>query len=846
MQKNVYINELRVPLEEIRYLQIFQYQSSGLSTGHKKHLERRLGQDLSCIAIFEGDVLFCLPTQGDIAKAEDEITQLLDEEINSFTSTALMIINLGTIPETSIKRLVFATISFYGAGRGNFRLFGRTLFRPSKDDSKVAHVELETAMVTEDDFIKIHFIPSFIALEKLSDTQREDRTDLQLIGLCQYRSQCPLARWDGSCPYILPGQLGYFSQEIRISDIKEEDREAFTEAYTGCPQFPNAEMAVLVKASKKATNYLIHPSYVIHVRFSSEDLQHNPQLASKYRAETLMSSSDRWEWSSKWLKLLLGVEPDDIESGELELPINDLMFPLDVIFSHPFLLPPAQAQEQPIYTPVVIPEQRIVNDQQTGRSQFAGGGYLFSRDGAYDREDNQRPFHQVQPYVIMPGNNNTILNLTRKLLSIFSDGQYKARNSYDQAFLGLNLPESQKKYHCNFVNVWDDEENVFLVDGTLEGYLEAAEAIKLDWLSREPDPNRIALVVIPDRPLNGEENAFYYQTKTVLLEAGIPSQHINFSKLLDLDKPHKAFGPVLQSLWLNIYSKMGGKPWRLSNELGNVHCFIGIGFGLSTLRTGNHIYAGVAHVFDRFGSWIDVASSWESISEEDHESFISPLRYLEGTSSFKISQEVTYRIVREALHLYQRKQTATHESAKNIVLHKLGPIYECEIEGFLKAVTQTVGTLSECQLGILQVEQDHAVRLYGDPENNNKTDRTVLRRAGLIFNENKMVVATTGSIQRGRGPMLYPGIGTPQPLLLTRHLPSEPQSSKYGCAEIHFYNIQTLGEHLVALTQLHWGSTRDNIRLPITALYAQKVADIISKTGARVDARSSFHIPWFL
>jgi hypothetical protein len=50
----------------------------------------------------------------------------------------------------------------------------------------------------------------------------------------------------------------------------------------------------------------------------------------------------------------------------------------------------------------------------------------------------------------------------------------------------------------------------------------------------------------------------------------------------------------------------------------------------------------------------------------------------------------------------------------------------------------------------------------------------------------------------------------------------------------------------MALTQLHWGSTRDNIRLPITGMYAQKVADLISKTDALVETWESYHRPWFL
>src|SRR5207244_1452151 len=118
--------------------------------------------------------------------------------------------------------------------------------------------------------------------------------------------------------------------------------------------------------------------------------------------------------------------------------------------------------------------------------------------------------------------------------------------------------------------------------------------------------------------------------------------------------------------------------------------------------------------------------------------------------------------------------------------------------------------------GILQIEQDHQVRLYGDAvlgDENKRVSHTIHRGAGLIMNEYKIALATTGRVSRGK--KYYPGIGTPVPLLLTSKIPSASLLQQYGCNTAQFYSVDSLARHVMALTQLHWGSTREIVRLPI-------------------------------
>jgi hypothetical protein len=841
MHGNVFVNEVRIPLDKIRSLKVLQYRASGLSTGHKKRLESLLATEQRQVSIFEGDVLFCLAAEaGNIEVEKERLSEFLSKYVRNFHKDAIHDIELGRAPERVVERLTFAIISFLAANRGIFTIYGRTLFKSSPKEGKLGHRAVETTMVIEDQFIKIYFTPSPIALINIQDTYRQERHDLELVALCQFRVGCDLAETDGSCCYVRPGRLGYYSQELSMGRISEERRESFRKAYEECPQILEANRVILAKASKKATNTLAYPPYIVHARLSKTDLQTRAETARLYRQETLMLSGTRWKWTERWLTDIFG-DGNKLEIGDVEIPIE-----IRLRQAHPI-----QRKSNLDYRAIWIPEQQIVNDQRNPRGLSLSGGWLFANRGAYDREDINRPFEKVHPYLIAP-NIGDIVDLTRRLLDIFSHGEYVARvEKGDQQFSGLNQPESLQKYSCQFVNVWDEEEDIFLVDGSEADYWRAVQDVKRDWnKATSKDLNRIAIVIVPASPAGDEESAVYYRLKKVFLEEGIPSQFITLDTLHDLGDDSVPFGPVLHSLWLNMYAKLGGKPWRLSNQLGNVHCFIGIGFGLNPRRMGKHIYAGVAHVFDRYGSWIDVASAWEHLSASDRENFEGPQRYVQGTSSFKISQRMTQDIVYDALRLYQQHQTVTEEPATNIVLHKLGRVHECEKVGFLEGIRQTLGTLSGCRLGILQIEQEHQIRLYGDEvKKRRKENRAVFRGTGLVFNDSKIVLATTGRIYRQTASGVqdyYPGIGTPQPLLITSRVPSTALLQRYGCSDSQFYSIETLAKHVMALTQLHWGSTRENIRLPITTLYAHKVADLISKTGATVDTWSSYHRPWFL
>lgn len=839
MVSPLFINECRISLSEIEKLKALKYSSRKLSSKHKKDIERRIHDQLKRVAIFEGEILFCLiDQQAETASEKELLKQFLEQEVRNFNDHSLQPVTLLQLPTSTIERLVFALVAGQARASGIFNLRGRTFFEPSGGDRKV-HRALDTTLVTEDGWVKLYFVPTYVALTEIASSKRSETINVRAIALCSFRNECSVANTDGSCVFVSPGYRGFVAEDKLMLALSEHAKEGFIRGFESCPQIGGVERIIEVKPTKGARNTYRYPSYAVQLHFAEEDFVGRQK--AQFRESTLMSSMDRWQRTQQWLGRIFGNNDEVnsatrqtiLEHGGVRLPVT-MLLDLEHV---------AGRNQNSHYKLIRFADLKIVVDRQNPRPMTYGGGYAFVRFGAYDRQDPNRPFDTIAPFVILPSSSD-VVNQTRLLMRDLDDG-YEAKSNvfYDKPFEGLNQSEGRQKYNVNFVDPWEEEEFVLLNDTADRSYLAAVDDFVRKWnASDERDSSRLVIVVKPPETSTSNSPSLYYNLKSKLDGAGIPNQFITFDTLADLTLPRVGFGPTLRSLWLNMYAKMGGIPWRLENEIGNVHCFIGIGFGVNTKLPGEHIYAGVAHVFDKYGNWVDVASDSHQIGREESDSFTRQDRMTQGTASFKISRETTESIVYHALNLYKDKQRDPALAPENIVLHKLGPIYECEVIGFLEAIKRVKGNLDTCQLGILQVEQDHLRRLYGSPETDARLSHTVERGAGLVINDAELLLATTGRTTSNK----YFGIGTPNPLLLTSVLPSPQLRSAYGCRPQQFYSIETLGQHVMALTQLHWGSTHDNVRQPITTLYAQKVADLMSKMETKIDTWTTYHRPWFL
>jgi hypothetical protein len=113
-------------------------------------------------------------------------------------------------------------------------------------------------------------------------------------------------------------------------------------------------------------------------------------------------------------------------------------------------------------------------------------------------------------------------------------------------------------------------------------------------------------------------------------------------------------------------------------------------------------------------------------------------------------------------------------------------------------------------------------------------DRTVSRGAVVFPDNASAFVSTSGKLIRTGpfGSVRFLGIGTPEPLLLQAYEPDDDTLSAHGFTRKELYGRGPLAEQVLALAKLHWGSIRSDVRLPVTTLFAQRVARLLSSAEA--------------
>lgn len=837
-----WLNEIRIPLDGIADIPVDVYAASDLSAHHKRRLEITLAAQCGRVSRFEGNVLYSIAVDKDATVSC--LNQVLRQNIRVFSSENLSTTTLGKVAEPVLERLLFELIKTKAQSAKYFSLSNRTLFRIHSQPSSIGFYSVDTRTLIEDDYARIYLVPSSVALINIENTVRSRIHNLDLVRICKFRDVCPIWRKDGRCRYAFPGRVGFYEKRTQREALNESEKASLSKAYDGCPKFEEAGgNLILVKASPKSRRALPYPTYLLSAVATKQDVQIAGE-AQNYRRAALQPSKDRFENTEKIIRQVFG-------SGE-SFTVKDLEIPFQNILA--LEGSPNSKINRIGYTASVFRAQNIVTDPNRPQGGPYGGGWQFQIWGAYDRGDRNRSFESIHPYLIVP-EADSVLELVDNLLDKLSNGYEKKQSDEfeyeDCDFVGLNTTDGRARYNVSFTQVEDEDR--FAVKANDVAYVAAAQQIKRRFVARgsQPDPNRIVLVILPDEDVDPDEGSpLYFRLKRIFVEEGIPTQFVTLGTLRALNNPATPFGSVLWNLFLDMYVKLGGKPWRLATQVSNVHCFIGIGFALNPQAEDKHIYAGVANVFDHYGNWLDITSAYEHLTDEQREDFYSRSAFLEGTSSFKISQATTYSIVTNSLELYREKQTQSRLPPRNIILHKLGQIYQCEVEGMLEAISNTVGTLENCRIGIASIHTHHLLRLYGIQDNNDRASRVALRGTRVLLRQNRALLATTGRIYRQtprKTINFYPGIGTPRPLLVENIIPDQTLQNKYKLGANQFYSTSELSAHIFALTHLHWGSIREDIRLPITVLYAKRVADIISKSGIlRLDTAMSLRRPWFI
>jgi hypothetical protein len=823
-----HLNEARVDRSVLDRFPLLVAEGLGLSQRHAFLLQRKIAQTLQVPTISHRKSLAVVRTGG---FEPSEYWDLLGSEgLKGYTKVST---TFGRQPLKMRRRLMGAILGYHGRQQGIFQE-GFLDFYEHTQSPSVFHSSLGITVLEDVESYRLFLEPGCSVLYPLISLDRE-----MVVG--EERNPRALEippsddRWGG-------GFLGFLVGIEEVSAINGGEEIFLVEAQTDSVN----QFARLKRTARSKTTYLV-PSDLVLIQPSYELLVQFNDLRG-LRDRTLLRPSERLRQIRQWYQKLF---PNGLVSTCDELTAE---VKLDFSLTEPVEYEGQQDQET---TGLFYPENPLrFGPTQPGNVEISDPYHGLRQYGPWDLRpgDKPRPVSLICPYIIRPKDEELGWRIYH-LFRYFDEGGYTGdakASQFDRSFRGF-----QREFRVPF-QMPGKEDGVPDCE-TDEEYLDAADTIIERWTASDGDPSRIALVVFPFDQEDSLENLefskeLYPRLKQKFIQAGLPSQMIDRSTLENIQfrDEHRGsgaslyfdeqsyFGHILWNLALNIYVKMGGRPWTLQRELDNVNCLIGLSFTVNTLHPNRPMYVGVANVFDEFGEWVDITPDQRQLSNDELKTWYESRYwfYSRETASSKLPSEFTSEIIKKSVQSYKNRRG---RNPLNIVVHKTGTIYQVEIEGVLHGIEAAGIPLSEITIGFVSLIQDHGFRMYGEPDSDQRDDYVVRRGVMCTLETDRALLATTGRTERSRHVL-----GTPQPLEIRVERPSSEVLESAGLDRINRYSVAQLCEQLMALTQLHWGSMRREIKLPVTALYSQKVASLSSRAEITALPEGRVHRPWFI
>lgn len=290
-----------------------------------------------------------------------------------------------------------------------------------------------------------------------------------------------------------------------------------------------------------------------------------------------------------------------------------------------------------------------------------------------------------------------------------------------------------------------------------------------------PEGADVTVYAVPDESYVPEDRDYYIPLKQLTAGAGEPTQMVNYSTLRRASRnPY-----ILFNLALNIYGKAGGKAWGIAGGLeGEVHVGVDVAgnYAVATLLTDT--------------SRPDV--TWE----------------YEANPAVEIAESLDMLMYRIAV---ENEEKFRH--ARDIVVYRDGAAHWSEVKrlrGVFARLKMEGIVPPEAGYSLVEVRKRIAPRIYrvaGDKILN------PIKGTYLLLGKNTAIVATSGAPERPL-PSLS---GLVRPLAIRLVDTSNWETG-----------ILSLARNVYWLAQLHWGSAFTTPRLPITTLYAHKIARFLS------------------
>lgn len=800
---SICLNEIRIAKESVASIPV---RRCSFTPDQRRLLGRPL-RESGYIRVFSGpDCVFLMRTKREVGRKLPEGVDLkVEDDVKTF----------GDLPAEIARRFIFALIE---KAAGKLRLYrgdGWQLFSLNtkfRDGYDAVNIDVRD----EQDYYGIYLDPTILVLLPLIKTGQDQlHPDRPLIRIVAASDRQKMELWNHSCH---PGWVGLFA------GIGDHDLPSASVSL-----IPDA--VILLRRTRRAKEVLRYPAFALRVIATREEID-ALGLTKRQRRETQPLPYFRLIRTQEWANRLF--PEDTLTVNDREIPVENRIAAFRSPSRHPelagwpYLWYP---ETQLLFSPI---------GNKTHISQLTG----LKKHGPFDQNLQTRPFNRIQPYLIVP-DDSRLIQLSARFFQFLAGGYEKrTKADYpDDDFEGIGPTTT---FRTELVPPGD--EDIVTVDSTVEGYEQAAKDLLRRWTIKENrNDNRIVVVVVPnlydgDTDENREDP--YLRLKKIFVEGGLPSQMIETDRLGGVDDPSVAFGHLLWTFALDLYVKMGGRPWTLLRPMANVNCLIGLGFGRDRKVVQDPIYIGIANVYDEGGQWLSLTSDDRELTEEDLLSIENREYGAAGTSSYKLHQELTRKIMGDSLSVYATPPP--RRTATKVVLHKNGRVYESEALGFLQAFSESIQDGSRdpsaIRFALVSIYKNHRLRMYGPdyPESRWPMRNTITRGSVCVLNENMALVATTGKTSYS-----YPGIGTPRPILIERFEPSVETLSSAGFSTSQMYSVEEICEQVLALTKLHWGTTR-NIRLPVTSEYAQRIARFVARSKIRVDSLLQWKKLWWI
>ncbi|WP_425403540.1 argonaute/piwi family protein [Hwanghaeella sp.] len=243
-----------------------------------------------------------------------------------------------------------------------------------------------------------------------------------------------------------------------------------------------------------------------------------------------------------------------------------------------------------------------------------------------------------------------------------------------------------------------------------------------------------------------------------------------------------------------IFYKAGRVPWRLPRPEDQLKTsYVGIGFFKDS--SGQRLLTSTAQMFDERGKGLILRGGRARIDKGDRHPYLD--------------RNDAYDLMRRSLKAFFSQH---HHYPARIIVLKTSRFETDEADGFLEALAE----VNIAYTDLIWVQENSPISMY------RAGDYPPLR--GTVINLGRDAVLFT----RGSNPVYrtYPGLRSPNPLLLRPHINDTP--------------ITEIADEILALTKMNWNTTQFDGALPIPIHAARKVGKVLKHVPEGQRAASDY------